>query len=149
MIVTVDAWEVMRFARNAGLAADVLEREMARTTNALAAEGLGFAKEYAPVDGGNLSNAIHLQETASPGSLTASWGVNEVEYAYMREFGGTIVPRNGKYLVFEIGGQLIFAKSVTQTGTRYMNRSADSVEPLMQGAYDKAVERALAAFGGP
>ena len=65
-------------------------------------------------------------------------------YPFMREYGGTIVPKRAKYLVFPgRNGGLVFARSVTQTGTRYMNRSFDIVRPRFQSVVAAAVARVL------
>ena len=43
-----------------------------------------------------------------------------VPYARIHEFGGVIKPKNGPFLVFEIGGQVVRARSVTMPARPYL-----------------------------
>lgn len=119
--------------------------ELQTANAALLTEGVGLAQEYAPVgETGVLRGSIHIIDGAS--AAGGSYGIEGLEYAWQREEGGTIYPRNGKYLVFEWKGELIFAKKVTQSGSHYMQKSVDQLEPKVIPAYEKAVERVLSSL---
>jgi len=45
-------------------------------------------------------------------SNTVKIGTNKV-YGAIHQFGGTIKPKAGKFLVFRLGGRTVFARSVT------------------------------------
>ena len=64
------------------------------------------AKQRAPVLTGTLRRSIHI---LAQSSHEVSVGTNLV-YAAMQEFGGDVVPVNGTYLRFEIGGEVIFTR---------------------------------------
>ena len=149
MELTIDTSELVGLSNAMSAAPQKLQGEMADTTNALLAQGVGFAQEYVPVKDGTLKGSIHILDSASPGSLSGSYGTN-LEYAYMREYGGTIYPRNGKYLVFfwEKVGAMVYATQVTQSGSHYMGKSMEALEPLAMGAFQKAVDRALDGIFG-
>lgn len=49
----------------------------------------------------------------------------DVIYARIQELGGTIRPRHGQWLVFEIDGETIFARSVTIPARPYMRPGFD------------------------
>lgn len=141
--LTVDASEITGFATAMAAAPGVLQSEMTTAASGLLVTGMGFAQDDAPMKIGTLRGSVHIIDAASPSG--GSYGT-DLEYAWMREEGGTIVPRNASVLRFEIGGQVIYAKRVTQTGTKYMQRSAEQLEPLVEPAYEKAVERTMAAL---
>ncbi len=138
--LTIDASEITGFATAMTAAPGVLQSEMTTAASGLLATGMGYAQDNAPIDIGTLRGSIRIIDAASPSG--GSYGT-DLEYAWMREEGGTIVPRNARFLVFEWQGHLVSAKRVTQTGTKYMQRSADQLEPLVEPAYGKAVERTL------
>lgn len=137
----VDVSEVDAFG--AKMASVTLGNELAKAVNASAVRGVGLAAGFAPVDTGALRGNIRILKSASAGGLTAEYGTDLV-YSFMREYGGTITARNAPYLVFQIGGRWVRVKSVTQTGTRYMGRSRDALEPLFRQALADALQRALA-----
>jgi hypothetical protein len=65
-----------------------------------------------------------------------------MDYAWMREEGGTIHGR--PWLVFRgRDGGLVRVRSVTQTGSKYMARSAAALQPRAERAYQMAVERVV------
>ena len=141
--LTVDASEITGFATAMAAAPGVLQSEMTTAASGLLATGMGYAQDNAPVKISTLRGSVHIIDAASPSG--GSYGT-DLEYAWMREEGGTIVPRNARFLAFEWQGKLVFARKVTQTGTKYMQRSADQLEPLMILAYGEAVERTLAVL---
>jgi phage gpG-like protein len=67
------------------------------------------------VRSGNLRGSIDYQMQMDHAVI-----FNNMVYAAIHEFGGTIYPRKGKYLVFEIDGQVIFAKSVKIPARPYL-----------------------------
>lgn len=144
-MITISADDVYRFQAEMEAAPGRVEAEFGKATAALTTEGMGLAIENAPVDNGDLMGSIAILEL-SP--FEGEYGIRDLEYAWMREEGGTIRPRNGEFLVFEIDGRLIFAREVTQSGTKYMERSADSLEPQIEPAYAAALDRALGGIGG-
>lgn len=141
MQITVDASEVIAFAGNAARAAAVLDAELTAASAAALAEGVGLAQNNAPVDTGALRGSIGIIE--GPSKDGGSYGTSLV-YAWMREEGGTIY--GNPYLVFRVDGRLVFARSVTQSGTKYMERSAAQLEPRLDAIYGAAVQRALESF---
>lgn len=48
-------------------------------------------------------------------------------YAAIHEYGGTILPKKGKYLVFNIDGQTIFAKKVVIPKRPYLAPALDNL----------------------
>lgn len=140
MEIRIDASEITAFGDAMAAAPGRLESEFETTAGALLAEGVGFAQEAAPVQDGTLRGSIAIID--GPSAAGGSYGTS-LEYAWQREEGGTILPRNGKYLVFEIDGETIFATSVTQEGSHYVQKSVDALEPLVIPAYEKAVDRVM------
>jgi hypothetical protein len=138
--VVVDVREVYDFAGD--LSSARIGGELAEAVNAGLAQGVSLAQGFAPYLYGVLSGDIRILRAASAGNLSGSYGTTVV-YAYMREYGGTITARNAPYLVFQVGGRWVQVKSVTQTGTHYMGRSRDALEPLLKAALADALMRAL------
>jgi hypothetical protein len=143
-VITIDASEVLAFGVAAARAPGILEDEAGAATEELTLEGMGLAQENAPVGNGDLKAKIAVLELEP---FYGEYGIEDLDYAWMREEGGVIVPRNGEFLVFEIAGRLIFARSVTQEGTKYMERSGDSLEPQVEPAYSAALDRTIARIG--
>lgn len=141
MEITIDASEVLAFAGSAAAAAAVLDREMTAASAAALAEGVGYAQGFAPVDTGALAGSIGI--ISGPSAEGGSYGTNLV-YAWMREEGGTIT--GNPWLVFQVGGRWVKVRSVTQSGSKYMERSAAQLEPRLDAIYGMAVERALESF---
>ena len=78
------------------------------------------AKTNAPYHSGKLAGNIRSVEIG-PGMLAVR---TDLPYSWMRERGGTIVPKRASLLHwFDYGGGEHFASSVTQTGTHYMQRA--------------------------
>lgn len=143
MEITIDTSEITGFGTAMGAAAGLLESEMEAANAGLLVEGVGLAQEYAPVLDGTLRGSITIID--GPSAAGGSYGTS-LEYAWQREEGGTIVPRNASVLVFEIDGETIFAKSVTQEGSHYMQQSVDALEPKVLPAYEAAVDRVLGSL---
>ena len=141
MDVWADASEVLAFAGNTATAAAVLDREMRRSGDAALLEGIGYAVDYAPKgESGALAGSIRVLSRDGWGGRYGT----DLVYAWQREEGGTIY--GNPFLVFEIGGRLIFARQVTQTGDHYMERSAESLEPRLDAIYGLGIDRALAVL---
>jgi phage virion morphogenesis protein len=76
---------------------------------------------------------------ASPGVVIV--GSNKV-YAAIHQFGGKIVPKNAKALVFKIGDRVIRRKSVTIPARPYLGIGPED-EAVIYRVVDGAIERAL------
>ncbi len=77
---------------------------------------------YVPYQTGDLKRSITHSVEASANKITGSIGSNKV-YARIQEFGGTIKPKNGKYLRFKGSYGWATVKSVTIKGSLYMTRA--------------------------
>lgn len=141
MQITIDAAEVIAFAGNATNAAGILNAEMTAASAAALAEGVGYAQGFAPVDTRALAGSIGI--ISGPSASGGAYGTSLV-YAWMREEGGTIT--GNPWLVFQVNGRWVKVRSVTQSGSKYMERSAEQLEPRLDAIYGMAVERALGAF---
>lgn len=56
-------------------------------------------------------------------------------YAAIHQFGGTIKPKNGRYLVFPLGEQTIFAKEVDIPARPFMGLSEDNIDEIEQAMH--------------
>jgi phage gpG-like protein len=67
----------------------------------------------------------------------------DVVYARIQELGGTIRPKHGRWLVFEIDGEIIFARSVTIPARPYMrpgfDESVESSTAVIAATFKKMV----------
>lgn len=72
------------------------------------------------VQQGFLRDSIHH---AVEGSSSVRWG-SPLVYAGIHQAGGTILPTNGRFLVFRMGDRTIFAASVTIPARPYLGISA-------------------------
>jgi phage gpG-like protein len=72
------------------------------------------------VQQGFLRDSIHH---AVAGSSSVRWGSNLV-YAAIHQSGGTILPVNGRFLVFRAGDRMIFVPRVTIPARPYLGISA-------------------------
>lgn len=142
-MINIDASEIFDFSGNMSRAGQMFEGELADTNLAVLHRGIDYAKEYAPRDEGNLAADIRILE--GPTAQGGAYGTDMV-YAWQREEGGTIYPRNGKFLVFEVDGELVFARKVTQSGTQYMARSAEMMRSELDGFYTRLLRRILEAI---
>ena len=92
---------------------------------------------------GALERSVDHAATAT----TARWGVPREPvggrpYAYIHQFGGTIIPKNGAALHFEIGGKSVFAKKVNIPARPYLGVSDANARDL-EAAAAKFIERYL------
>ncbi len=136
----IDASEVVAFAAAMGIAPDDLQRELKVSAEVVLHEGIGYARENAPKDNGDLAASIVVLD--GPSADGGSYG-SSLEYAWMREEGGVIRARNAKALAFMYNGHLVMVQSVYQEGTKYMERSADTMEPRIVPIYELAIDRVM------
>jgi len=84
------------------------------------------AKERAPVLTGTLRRYLHSSKpTRKSGQWEVQVGTN-LRYAAIHEYGGIIKAKNKPFLVFKIGGKLIFTKSVQIPARPYLRPAFDS-----------------------
>ncbi len=148
MEITLDASELERFAEAMEMAPDTLQRELKDSSDVALHEGVGYAQENVPRQDGILAADIRVLD--GPGPDGGSYGTDLV-YAWQREEGGTIYPRNGEFLVFRLAEAvtpqnpegLVFARQVTQEGSHYMEKSMEALEPRIEPIYQLAVDRTL------
>lgn len=86
-------------------------------------------------DQGLLNASIHH---AVEGSTAVRWGSNMI-YAAIHQTGGTILPKKGRYLVFQGIDGMVFAPSVTLPARPYLGIST---------ANARQIERALLTYIG-
>lgn len=55
-------------------------------------------------------------------------------YAAIHQFGGTILPKKGDRLAFQIGGRQVFARKVTMPARPYIGLSGEDRAELVQAA---------------
>jgi len=77
---------------------------------------------------GTLGRSIGI--VAKPAQLEASIGPSVI-YGRIHEFGGIIKPVKAKALAFEVGGQLVFAQSVTIPKRPYLQPALDDAKPAI------------------
>lgn len=105
----------------------------------------GMIKAAAPKGTtGHLADSVKLYTAVPTGSgWQISTGPTAV-YAKMREFGGSIRPKNGKRLKFVAGGGEHFPKSVHQRGTHYVKNAAEfapgPVRAAVIGTLDEVIK---------
>lgn len=100
---------------------DVLEQAL----HAGAQEIRNAAQDKAPYLTGTLRRSIHSETTEKSGTRVVVQVGTDLEYAAMQEFGGEIVPKNAKRLVFEVDGKKVFAKKVTIPAHPYLRPAFD------------------------
>lgn len=87
---------------------------------------------------GGLMSSITFQTSSD----TVQVGTNKV-YAAIHQFGGTIKPKTGDRLVFRIGGQTVFARSVTIPARPYLGigpEDEDMILDVVEGALDRRLK---------
>ncbi len=126
------------FGNQMAKAGGAMQREMQVAMAGAGAAGIALGQGFAPVDDGDLRASIRLTE--QPTALRVAYGTSII-YAWIREKGGTIV--GNPWLVFQVAGRWVKVRSVTQTGTHYMQRSANALRPKLKGLFAGAVRRAL------
>lgn len=84
--------------------------------------------------------------TSKPSKDSVEVGTNRTG-APTQHFGATILPKKGKYLVFQIGGRKVFAKKVTIPARPFMPITPGGQVDLPE-AWSKGVLQALAKHLG-
>jgi phage virion morphogenesis protein len=86
--------------------------------------------------------SILFQSGALSRSIDYAAGEDSVQvgsglvYARIHQDGGTIRPKNAKALVFQMGNQLVFARSVDIPARPYLGLSADNQNEVVEAAED-------------
>jgi HK97 gp10 family phage protein len=107
------------------------------------------AKGYAPVKTGHLRRSITHSVTASSMVTTTKIGTN-VPYAKYVEFGrGPITAAPGRVLRFEIGGVVLFRKSVGPAKARpFLFRAFREMRGRIQQRFRQVAPRSIARIVG-
>lgn len=152
----VDLTQFSRWSEALEAAPQGLHKQNLASTRVALGQGVVMAKENAPFQDGDLSANIRIlsEPHMAGGGYTGEYGT-DLEYSAQREYGGTIYPRNGGLLVFhwekaqsaDNPEGLVFARSVTQEGSFYMQRSADALEPKLPRIYMHGITLALDEVG--
>jgi hypothetical protein len=147
-VFEIDASEIAHYAETMREKPKVLQASLKKGLDGLLGYGVQVARGFAPRVTGALHAAIKVTRPVTLGAtITGEYAAVKsaaAPHVYMREFGGTIVPKRAKYLVFPgRNGGLVFAKSVTQTGVHYFSRSVEVIKPRFQGVVAAAVARAM------
>lgn len=124
--------------------ADVLERAL----HAGAEEILNSAKDKAPYKTGTLRRSLHSETGEKSGARVSVLAGTDLEYAAMQEFGGTVVPKKGRFLVFEIDGKKIFARKVTIPAHPYLRPAFDEQKGEAVKVFRLAVGDQVRAIAG-
>lgn len=113
-------------------------------------------KEYAAVKKGAgilresaMSGGLQGSITYKAGSSEVQVGTNKI-YGAIHQFGGSIFPKNGPWLVFGVGDKLIHTDRVDIPRRSYLGISADDqvmILDTVEGALDRAL-RSGASSGG-
>lgn len=136
-------------------APQLARREFSKAIASTAASIQNAAKRYAPVDQGVLRASIHTEgPTATNGNVEATVGTNITYAPYQEEGTGLygprktkIVPIHGKLLVFQKGGETIFARS--DKGVRpkwYFKRAKEENQPTFNDQMSAALGRIVDAL---
>lgn len=124
--------------------ADVLERAL----HAGAQEILNSAKDKAPYKTGTLRRSLHSETNEKSGARVSVLAGTDLEYAAMQEFGGTVVPTKGRFLVFEIDGKKVFARKVTIPAHPYLRPAFDEQKGEAVKVFRLAVGDQVRAIAG-
>lgn len=113
-------------------------------------------KSLNPVYASGKRGAGILRESGMAGGLMGSIamraGRDEVEvgsnkiYAAVHQFGATITPKAGQFLIFRMGGRLAIARSVTIPARPYLGVSGDDMV-MIGDVLDGFLGRAIGAGG--
>lgn len=72
----------------------------------------GKARGFSPYKTGTLRRGINFE--AKERSVEVGVNTSIIPYARIREFGGTILPRNEEFLVFQVNGRWVKTRKVVQ-----------------------------------
>ena len=104
------------------------------------------AADKAPQKTGNLRRSITATRSTDSSALVEYDIGTNLEYAAIHEYGGTIYPR-GQFLVFEIGGETIFARSVTLEARPYLTPAFDEKKEAAKEVVGQMVAEAMQRVG--
>jgi len=99
--------------------------------------------EVLKVRTGRLRSSITHEVRDVGGAVELVVGTNVV-YARIHEFGGVILPKRARFLVFEVGGKKVFARKVTIPRRPYFEPALDESAPKMAKTFGEELERRLA-----
>ena len=135
-ISDLTTWTALMYRAPAKLRAEMQKRNIS-----LLQQGAGIMRALAPRGKtGNLRGSIGVTRSSA---FSGTFGTSLI-YAAQRNFGGTIRARNAPYLVFPgRNGGLVRVKSVTQSGTHYLERTVTRLRPLVQQEYKFALRAAM------
>lgn len=123
---------------------DVLEKAL----HAGAQEIRNSAQEKAPYLTGTLRRSIHSETAEKSGARVRVLVGTDLEYAAMQEFGGEVLPRTAKRLVFEVEGKLVFARKVTIPAHPYLRPAFDEQKGEAVRQFRLAVGDQIRAIAG-
>ena len=100
---------------------------------------------------GKLVRSIFEQVTNSANEVSGRVYSSGLPYAAIQEFGGQtkahiIEAKNGKALMFNMGGKQVFFRRVNHPGShipahRYMGQAFDAMKPEIESGYEQAVNQ--------
>jgi HK97 gp10 family phage protein len=102
--------------------ADVLERALLAAAQPIRND----AQVRAPVRTSTLRRSIHVETFEKSEQRVSVLIGTDLEYAAIHEYGGDIVPRNARALVFEIDGEVIVTQRVTIPARPYLRPAYDA-----------------------
>lgn len=145
----VDIPALPRFVSRMQAAPRIVGEEMGKAGRRVGVLVERRAKGYAPVKTGTLRRSIAHRVTVSPMVTTATIGTN-VPYAKHVEFGrGPIHAKPGGALRFEIGGKVIFAKSVGPAKARpFLFRAFRELRGQIAAEFRKVTPAVIARLRG-
>lgn len=138
MEIRFSAPDFGEFGNKMSRASVALPREMQTALGEAGEAGIALAQGFAPVDKGDLRDSIVL--TFGPTMEKVAYGTGLI-YAWMREKGGVIV--GNPWLVFQVAGRWVKVHQVNQSGSHYMQKSANALRPKLRGFFATAVRRAM------
>jgi phage gpG-like protein len=149
VVVRVDVTQLDGWARRLLAARAAAQAELRSATDELTATGAGIARGLVRVDSGRLQGSIQPEPATFAGDVATGSYAPDTEYAAIHEFGGTIVPRRGRYLRFiGRGGGPVFVRRVVITAQPYMRPSAVALRALVRPAYGAAMRRVWSGLFG-
>lgn len=137
------------FAAKLAGAQSIIRQELTTGVNRTGAQGVARAQSLAAVKSGHMRRSI----TLTTGVMTAKYGPNATRngfpYPVAVEKGRRgFSARRGRYLRFEIGGRVIFARSVGPARAQpFMRPSAQLVRQVLPREMRAAVARIRARLG--
>lgn len=151
--MTIDASEIEAFAAKSAGAASLLGRKFERAGRQSGFAVMGRAQQLAPVDTGNMKNQIGPPEVSRIGAsgvqvrvAASAQSEDGYPYPYVIEHGrGPIEAAPGKFLRFEIGGEVIFAKRVGPAAAQpFMAPALQQMRPNIVRFFQTAMSEAVA-----